>query len=29
VEELGGDVLGELTWVVVVTRAGRTKPREN
>ena len=29
VEQLGGDLLGERTWVVVVIRAGRTKPREN
>jgi 16S rRNA (guanine527-N7)-methyltransferase len=28
VEELGGELLGERTWVVVVTRAGRTKARE-
>jgi 16S rRNA (guanine527-N7)-methyltransferase len=28
VEELGGEVLGERTWVVVVTRAGRAKARE-
>jgi 16S rRNA (guanine527-N7)-methyltransferase len=28
VEQLGGDVLGERTWVVVVTRAGRAQARE-
>ena len=27
VEQLGGDVLGERTWAVVVTRAGRAKAR--